>query len=154
MAGTEGYSPAPPHAALDHDPEGACALVKKHANIDPLIESTLAGARRRKLLGPVSDTVAADSSGWESAHVSRYFGKRCGRSYRRFPKLSACIDTRSHLCLAAVVDRGPQPDDLEFKPLLRSARRRHRFRALLADGTPAINRRRPPATMPSIIIAF
>jgi hypothetical protein len=32
-----------------------------------------------------------------------------------------------------VVDRGPKPDDIEFKPLLRAARKRHHFRALLAD---------------------
>jgi Transposase DDE domain len=85
------------------------------------------------VLTRVSDSAAADSSGWESAHVSRYFSKRCRRKYRRYPKLSACIDTRSHLCLAAVVDRGPKPDDIEFKPLLRAARKRHRFRTLLAD---------------------
>ena len=90
-------------------------------------------ARDRRFLGRRSDHAAADSSGWETAHVSRYFGKRCGRKYRRYPKLSACIDTRSHLCLATVVDRGPKPDDIEFKPLLRAACKRHRFRTLLAD---------------------
>lgn len=90
-------------------------------------------ARDRRLLARVSDHVAADASGWESAHVSRYFGTRCGWKYRRYPKLSACIDIRSHLCVAAVVDRGPKPDDIEFKPLLRKASKHHRFRSLLAD---------------------
>lgn len=32
-----------------------------------------------------------------------------------------------------MVDRGPKPDDLEFHRLARRARRRHRFKALLAD---------------------
>lgn len=32
-----------------------------------------------------------------------------------------------------VVDRGPKPDDLEFRPLLKAACRRHPFRTLLAD---------------------
>jgi transposase len=31
------------------------------------------------------------------------------------------------------VDRGPKPDDIEFRPLLRPARNRHQFKALLAD---------------------
>ncbi len=91
------------------------------------------GARHKRLLGRVSDHAAADSSGWESAHVSRYYSKRCGLKYRRYPKLSVCVDTASHLCLAGVVDRGPKPDDIEFKPLLRMARKRHPFKALLAD---------------------
>jgi transposase len=37
------------------------------------------------------------------------------------------------VCLAAVVDRGPKPDDIEFHPLLRAACKRHRFKVLLAD---------------------
>jgi hypothetical protein len=37
------------------------------------------------------------------------------------------------LCLAAIVDRGPKPDDIEFHPLLRAARKHHCFKALLAD---------------------
>jgi len=98
-----------------------------------LIESTLQQARNCKLLTEPGDHAAADSSGWESAHVSHYFGRRSGWNYRRFPELSACVDTRSHLCLAAVVDRGPKPDVIEFRPLLRAARKRHRFRTLLAD---------------------
>ncbi|WP_428940981.1 transposase [Fontivita pretiosa] len=35
--------------------------------------------------------------------------------------------------MAAVVDRGPKPDDLEFRPLLKAACRRHPFRTLLAE---------------------
>ena len=43
------------------------------------------------------------------------------------------MDTRSHLFLAAVVDRGPKPDDAEFHAVVRQARRRQRFVFLLGD---------------------
>lgn len=39
----------------------------------------------------------------------------------------------SHILLAAVVDRGPRPDDIEFHRVAERARRRHRFKALLGD---------------------
>lgn len=43
------------------------------------------------------------------------------------------IDTASHLCLAAHVERGPKPDDPAFHPLARAAHQRHPFAILLAD---------------------
>ncbi len=74
-----------------------------------------------------------DSTGLESSSASPYFGRRTGRKYHRYPKLSAVIDVRTHLFLGIVMDRGPKPDDLELHRLSRQAHRRHRFKALLAD---------------------
>ena len=69
----------------------------------------------------------------ESRHVSRYFSQRRGCQYSRFPKLSAIVDTASHLFLGLVVDRGPKNDLVEFVPLVRRAHRRQRFETLLGD---------------------
>ncbi len=74
-----------------------------------------------------------DSTGLESRHVSTYFGQRSRRRYRRYPKVSEVVDSRSHLALAAVVDRGPKPDDIEFHSVVRQAYARHRFLALAGD---------------------
>jgi len=78
-----------------------------------------------------------DSTGLESRHCSAYYTRRCqrhrGHVKHRYPKLSAVVDTRSHLFLAALVDRGPKPDDLEFHAVVRQARGRQRFVFLLAD---------------------
>jgi hypothetical protein len=80
---------------------------------------------------------AVDSTGLESCRCSAYYVRRCQRSAghikRCFPKLSAVVDTRSHLFLSVIVDRGPKPDDLEFRKVVRAARRRHRFLILLGD---------------------
>jgi transposase len=43
------------------------------------------------------------------------------------------LDVGSHVFLAAVIDRGPKPDDLEFHRAARQAHRRHPFDTLLAD---------------------
>ena len=76
---------------------------------------------------------AIDSSGLESRHVSTYFGQRCGRRIRRFPKVSVVIDVASHLCLAIDVRRGPLPDDIGFHRLVAEAHARLAFDTLLAD---------------------
>ncbi len=90
-------------------------------------------ALEQDLLSDQNDLAAIDSTGLESRHVSTYFGHRSGRKYRRFPKVSEVIDTRSHLALAAVVDRGPRSDDHEFHPLVRHAHARHPFAAVAGD---------------------
>lgn len=79
------------------------------------------------------DLAAVDATGLESHHASAYYGYRTGRKYHRFPKISEVVDVESHLCLAAVVDRGPSPDNLELHAVARQARRRHAFKALAGD---------------------
>ena len=68
-----------------------------------------------------------------SGCASHYFGRRSGRKYRRYPKVSAVVDVNSHLVLGAVIDRGPKPDDVEFERLARQAHGRQPFDALLGD---------------------
>lgn len=102
-----------------------------------ILDATIAIARQRRLIGPSHRKAAIDSTGLESRRVSLYYTRRCGRHkghYKhRFPKLSALCDTKSHLVLSAIVDRGPKLDYAEFKPAVKEALSRHRFETLLAD---------------------
>jgi Transposase DDE domain len=100
------------------------------AAFDAQIRSARRHGRLNRRRHPLA---AADSTGLESQHCSTYYGQRCGRRKRRFPKVSQLVDVQSHLALAAVVERGPGPDDPAFHPLARQAHRRHRFPILLAD---------------------
>ncbi len=69
---------------------------------------------------------AINSTGLESRHVSACFTKRCkkhqGHHEHHYPKLSAICDTRNHLVLGIVIDRGPKPDPVEAQPTLHEAR--------------------------------
>ena len=102
-----------------------------------LFDKALELARRRGLIASEIRTVAVDSTGLETRHVSLHYAKRSwrhsGHYKRRYPKLSALCDIQSHLILAAVVDRGPKPDIVEFRALLQQAVLRQRFRKLLGD---------------------
>jgi len=69
----------------------------------------------------------------EASVASVFFGRRCGRKYTRYPKLSAVVEVKSHLFLGVVVDRGPKPDDVEFRQVVCQAHRRQPFAVLLAD---------------------
>jgi len=70
---------------------------------------------------------AADSSGLECGHTSRYYIKRRRRgeqdlyqttTYKRYAKLEVLADTDSHLVLAVGAARGPSPDAGRLIPLL------------------------------------
>jgi hypothetical protein len=67
--------------------------------------------------------------------VSGYFVRRCGRrgSQRRWPKLTAVVDTSTHLFLAASVTRGPRQDAPQLVPAVRAAVRSTPIDTLLAD---------------------
>ncbi len=90
-------------------------------------------ARQRGLLEALSPLVAIDSTGFETRHISHYYGKRCGKRMKRFPKLSSVCDTRSHLFLSAVVDRGPSWDGKQFRRAVLEAHQLQPFRHLVAD---------------------
>lgn len=77
--------------------------------------------------------MAIDSTGLESRHVSHYYSKRLGLRKKHFPKWTLVIDTRTHLILATVCDRGPLPDDIEFERAITAAYARQPFSELLAD---------------------
>ena len=78
---------------------------------------------------------AVDSTGYDARPVSGYFVRRCGRrgTQRRWPKLTAVADTRTHLILAASVTRGPRQDAPQLLPAVRQAARRATVDTLLAD---------------------
>ena len=102
-----------------------------------LLTATVDLAAGVGLIGPGHDTAAIDSTGMETRHVSVHYARASWRHqghYKHgFPKLSALCDVRSHLILAAVVDRGPRPDLVEFPAALSQALSRHRFDTLLGD---------------------
>ena len=84
---------------------------------------------------PARPRAAVDSTGYEARVVSRYFVWRAGRRgrQRRWPKLTAALDTATHLFLAARVTRGPSQDAPHLVPVVRDATRNHPLDTLLAD---------------------
>jgi hypothetical protein len=86
--------------------------------------------------GPAAPVRAAiDSTGYDARPVSRYFAARCNRPARQrhWPKLTAIIDTRTHLFLSASVTRGPRQDAPQLIPAARAAVRRTPIDTLLGD---------------------
>jgi transposase len=78
---------------------------------------------------------AVDATGYDARPVSRYFTAVCGRRtrQRRWPKLTAVIDTRTHLVLAASVIHAPRQDAPRLIPVVRHAVAHTRIDTLLAD---------------------
>jgi transposase len=78
---------------------------------------------------------AVDATGYDARPVSRYFTARCNRPIRqkRWPKLTAVIDTRTHRFLAASVTRAPRQDAPQLLPIVRQAVKRTPIDTLLAD---------------------
>lgn len=77
-----------------------------------------------------------DSTGLENHYVSRHFLRRKGRrtdKYRRWTKLTAVCENRSHLIAAALVSVGPSTDCHYLKPALEQAIRYLSIGTLLAD---------------------
>ena len=89
-------------------------------------------------------TAAIDATGFESRHVSAHFGMRrvCdgskrskgqGHRQRAWPKLTAVVDTASHLIVGAVPGIGPSQDSPDFTPVVRQAAALVAFDTALAD---------------------
>jgi len=115
----------------------------KLSHVRRLLGDTLTTARRLSLLKRVR-LGAIDASGFDAHHVSNYFvrrraknGKSTGKwlstTYRRFPKLAVICDCRSHLILAAVIERGPKPDFDHWIPAMSEAADNVQIVTLLAD---------------------
>src|SRR3954466_11579414 len=120
-----------------HPPEGSPAAARKKG-VGALLGQTVAEARTRRLI-PAKPKAAVDATGFETRHVSRYFAWRSKRSGKRrrqrsWPKLTAVLETGSHLFLAAHVSRGPSQDSPQFKPVVRAACGRCLVDTLLGDG--------------------
>jgi hypothetical protein len=98
----------------------------KAAPVRTLIADTvrrISGRRQHVAYG------AADSSGFDARHASRYFifrtkvdkkGKEPKKrhSYRHYGKLMTVIDTATHAILAAVTSVGPTPDIDQLAPVM------------------------------------
>ena len=69
--------------------------------------------------------VAIDSSGYSSYHVSRYFVWRIKGVTKRkfFMKDSIVVDTDRQIILSNYSRIGPSHDNIEFKPLIKKARK-------------------------------
>src|SRR5512135_386658 len=120
-----------------HPPESGLAAARKRG-VDALLGPTVAEARSRRLI-PAKPRAAIDATGYETRHVSRYFAWRSKRSNKRrrqrsWPKLTAVLETRSHLFLAAHVSHGPSQDSPQFRPTVRAACGRCPVDTLLGDG--------------------
>ncbi len=105
-----------------------------------LLEETVDGAVKHKLMKRRVKLAAIDGTGFESRHVSVYYAKRKkqttgnkGRKRRRFPKAGIVCDCQSHVILSVVPGRGPMPDDKHFKPALKKATGKAKIDTLLAD---------------------
>lgn len=102
------------------------------------IKETLTPTQMRRIV----ELAAIDGSGFESRHVSRYFVKRrwskrtdseMEMSYTKYPMAGVVCDCADHMILAIQADRGPKPDILHFKQLLKDALNFVDVRKLLAD---------------------
>ena len=105
-----------------------------------LLDETVDGAIKHKLMKRKVKLAAIDGTGFESRHVSTYYAKRKqktagkkGRKRHRFPKAGFVCDCQSHFILAVVPGRGPMPDDKHFQPALQRATGRTKIDTLLAD---------------------
>ena len=87
-------------------------------------------------------SIAIDSTGLESHHISRYFVKRRERgakelyqttTYKRFPKLAIGCDITTHMIAGALPLRGPTVDIVHFKKLVEETKSCVSFDTLLAD---------------------
>jgi hypothetical protein len=105
-----------------------------------LLDETVDGAIKHRLMKRKVRLAAIDGTGFESRHVSTYYAKRKqktsgkpARKRRRFPKAGFVCDCQSHFILAVVPGRGPMPDDKHFKPALKRATAKTQIDTLLAD---------------------
>jgi Transposase DDE domain len=94
------------------------SAAKRGTFID-LLEGAVTSATEYGLI-PEQPTVAVDATGLDSRHASRYFLARSGgeQTARSWPKLTAAVDTHSHVIAGATVTTGPTNDSPQFTPVL------------------------------------
>ena len=131
----------------DHNTiQRAAGRLLKNSGYRRLMDRLVSMMSLAKVLG---FTGAIDSTLYDTHHRSRHYEQRCrhyassnpntansrrSRAARRTPKLSYCMDTRSHVILAARCRTGMGADTPDFGPLLRqSLKRRPQLRSVLAD---------------------
>jgi hypothetical protein len=110
----------------------------RNQHVLKILNTTVRRVMKRKRRVPLA---AADSSGFDVTHASRYYvwrAKRMGlppksMTYRRYPKLHVIIDTRNHLILSLFGTRGPTPDTHQLGRLFGQLGDATRIGHLLAD---------------------
>jgi hypothetical protein len=106
-----------------------------------LIEITYTRIHRR---AKVVQHAAADSSGFDAHHTSRYFvwrtsgrkkqkGPKKRTSYRRFGKLMLVVNTATHAIMAAVPSVGPTPDIDQLEEVLDQVPRSVTIKRMVLD---------------------
>lgn len=122
--------------ALYNPPEGSPTDVKKNI-FQGLLGSILRQAEECGLIKRSSvHTCCIDSTGLENHYVSRHFLKRQGRKtrkYRRWTKLIAVCENKSHLIASALVSKGPGTDCHWLEPSVEEALEHITITTLLAD---------------------
>jgi len=114
-------------------------LVNRHAQ--RLLDKTIRLAQAQKRLTGRVSLAALDSTGLESRHVSQYYMRRYTATaksgqkaaFRYFPKVGVLCDTKTHLVLAVVPERGPGSDGTHFRRALTEALARVKITTLAAD---------------------
>jgi len=130
---------------LEHVPhyttlQKAANRLLRDRQVRGLLQSTLQLERPKRRV----KHSAADSTGIETHHASRYFISRSHRtregkqpkkrvSYRRFGKLMILICCASHTILAATASAGPTPDIDQLAPLLDQLTAATTIERLVAD---------------------
>jgi transposase len=118
----------------------ASVRLLQSARVRELLRQTLTLKRRRRVI----QHAAADSTGFDTHHVSRYFIWRTHRtkagkqpkkqvSYRRYGKLMILACCASHLIVCANASAGPTPDIHQLRPLLADAPAQVIVERLVAD---------------------
>jgi hypothetical protein len=112
----------------------------RSAEVHKLLDATLELTRPRRRV----KHSAADSTGFDTHHASRYFIWRSRRGkagkepkkqvrYKKYGKLMLLICCATHLVLAAVASAGPTPDIDELEGLMRRLPRSVTIERLVAD---------------------
>jgi len=132
---------------LNHTPhwttiQKAAERLLSSSRVDRLLSSTLQLLRPRRRV----KHSAADSTGFETHHASRYFiwrknnqtqkGEKRVKTrvgYKRYGKLMVLVCCASHLILGTVASAGPTPDIDQLKGLMKHASPAARIDRLVAD---------------------
>ena len=109
--------------------------------LQKLIKEILTMAIQEKIMDKTVKLSALDGTGFESHHVSAYFVKRRAKeqevyqktTYSRYPKLGLVVDSKTHLALSGVPERGPYPDVAHFEKAVAEAEKNAHSNILTAD---------------------
>jgi len=129
--------PGPDQTATLHDPAKSSPEDAKKNVFEGLLATIFEQARDGGLIKKRGCHVCSiDSTGLENHYVSRHFLQRKGRrtdKYRKWTKLTAVCENRSHLIAAALVTVGPSTDCHYLKPAVEQAGQLLSIGTLLAD---------------------